>query len=105
MKEYTKVLKLSLQSRFPNVKFSVKLYPCFNYALSSDRIEIKYKAGEVDKEELMDYLRAKTDNITITDHYGAYTKKIGSEEGAIFNPKEQVWVDADMVEFIVVKEL
>lgn len=102
MKVQSKAIRDIIRQYYPELVVSVKLVPTYNYALSSDRIEVRcLNATEEQLNDIYKIVCENTHNISVT--LGKFTTAKGSEDPEIFNPSSGEWVDADMVEFVLIK--
>ena len=101
MRKETKVLKELLKAKFPNAQFHIRYKETTNYIDTSDKIVITCD-NSVSIDDVVCYLKENTSKMAVykNNEYasigGDYESKIKSVTGE--------WIDADMVEFIQVKE-
>lgn len=103
MREQTRAIKAILKSKFPDLDFNLYYRKARNYTCSSDRIVIKY-TGEPPAEEIKNTLNCYTRGIVIFKH-GEIGSISGNFASQIHNPNLNVWLDADLLEFIEIWRL
>lgn len=102
MKAQSKAIRDIIRQHYPELVVSVKLVPTYNYALSSDRIEVRCPdATEEQLNDIHKIICENTRNISVT--LGELATAKGSKDPEIYNPSSGEWMDADMVEFVLIK--
>lgn len=103
MKLCTRAVRNLLKHHFPETKFSVKLYPTYNYAISSDKIVVKcFDVSDDTIETVISILRTNVRGGIVVSRDKLMRSQSDIAEYAIFDPISNEWVDGDMVEFITV---
>lgn len=100
MRKETKLIKNILKSEYPNIVFSIRYKIASQYYDTSDKVIICVKEEKYEniKKLLSNYVK----NIKITK-YGELVSISGFSTPLIYDIKNNVWVDVDMLEFIEIK--
>lgn len=100
MRKETKLIKNILQSKYPNKTFSIRFKTATQYYDTSDKIIITIPKDMYN--DIRQLLSNNVKNIKITK-FGELVSISGFSTPLIYDIKNNVWVDADMLEFIEIK--